>query len=844
MTNSCPRCRADNPETQPFCGECGTQLGDQKTPKVPAPAVTETLLAPIRELDTGTTLAGRYQVIEELGHGGMGRVYKVFDTDIKEKIALKILRPEIALDRNTVERFSNELKLARKISHRNVCRMFDLGKSEGTTFITMEFVPGEDLKKLIRKSGQLGAGRAVSIAKQVCEGLAEAHHLGVVHRDLKPQNIMVDEDGNARIMDFGIARSLGGKGITGAGVMIGTPEYMSPEQVEGKEIDQRSDIYSLGIILYEMVTGHVPFEGDSAFTIGVKHKSERPRNPRELNAHIPEGLSRLILRCLEKDKGNRYQTAEELRTDLEKVEQGLPTTERLAPKRKPMTSREITVKFNVRRVLVPAFIVLVLAVAAFLLWRFIPKKEKAPTAAATVKKSIAVLPFEDISAIKDQEPLAEGIPETLINALSSIEGLHVSARTSSFSFKGRQQDIGEIGRKLGVETLLEGSIQVAGNRLRIMVRLIKIADGFPIWSQDYNKTADDVFSIQDDIAQSVVKALKIKLLGEKQGPIVKSYTANREAYNLYLQGRYLWEKRGKEDVLKAIALFNKAIEKDPTYALAYAGIADSYEVLGDNVELPPNESFPAGKAAALKALEIDDSLAEAHVSLAGLLESYEHDFSGAEKEFKKAIELNHGYATAHHWYALFLSDQGRHDEAIEEIMQARELDPISPRINANVGGEILYNARKYDQAIDELKKSIKLFPDHAANFVNIGKAYTQVGRYREAISAFNRGLALQPEIAGFILGPAYCYALSGHRDEAQKRLNKIIDNSKKMYVSPTEIARVYIGLGDKEQAFIWLDKAFSENDGRLTILKVDPTFDPLRSDPRFTALLKKIGFDR
>ncbi len=339
--------------------------------------MTETLQAPVRELTTGSTFANRYQVIEELGHGGMGRVYKVFDTDIKEKIALKLLRPEIALDKETVERFSNELKLARKISHRNVCRMFDLGKAEGTTFITMEFVPGEDLKKFIRKSGQLGAGRAVSIAKQICEGLAEAHHLGVVHRDLKPQNIMVDEDGNARIMDFGIARSLRGKGITGAGVMIGTPEYMSPEQVEGKDVDQRSDIYSLGVILFEMVTGHVPFEGDTPFTIGVKHKSERPRNPRELNSQLPEDLSRVILRCLEKDKVKRYQTAEELRTDLEKVEQGLPTTERIIAPKKSFTSREITVKFNLRKLAVPLSAVIVLAAAAVILWKFIPHKKAA-----------------------------------------------------------------------------------------------------------------------------------------------------------------------------------------------------------------------------------------------------------------------------------------------------------------------------------------------------------------------------------------------------------------------------------------------------------------------------------
>jgi serine/threonine protein kinase/tetratricopeptide (TPR) repeat protein len=843
----CPKCQFDNPSDTSFCGKCGTKLSFVRGHEPPefgvvSPAVlTETLQAPIRELTTGATFAGRYRVIEELGKGGMGKVYKVLDTSINEKIALKLLKPEIAAGRETIERFSNELKFARKIRHKNVCQMFDLGKAEGTPYITMEYVAGEDLKSMIRMSKGLSIGTAVDIAKQICEGLAEAHALGVVHRDLKPSNIMIDKDGNVRIMDFGIARSLKGKGITGAGVMIGTPEYMSPEQIEGKDVDQQTDIYSLGVVIYEMVTGHVPFEGDTPFTVGVKHKSEMPRNPREVNPQIPEGLSGVILRCLEKDKEKRYQNAADVRAELAKIEQGLPTTDRIIPKKKGLASKEITVKFNVKKIFVPALVFLTIAVVAILIWRFIPKKESAPPTAA--KKSIAVLPFKDLSATKDQEPLADGIPETLINALSSIEGLHISARTSSFSFKGKQQDIREIGQKLGVDTLLEGSIQVAGNKLRIMVRLINIANGFPIWSQDYNKTVDDVFSIQDDIAQSVVKALKIKLLGEKQEPIVKSYTANREAYNLYLQGRYFWEKRGKEDVERAIEFFNRAIEEDPGYALAYAGIADSYQVLGDNLLISPNDAFPKAKAAALKALEIDDSLAEAHVPLAAVLETYEHNISRAEKEYKIASKLNPGYATAHHWYALFLSYQGRHDEAIKEILQARELDPLSPRINANVG-YILYNARRYGQAIEELKKSTELFPEHATNHGYTGYVYALTGRYEEALSAFNHALELDASAGEFILWPALCYARSGDRAEAQKLLERLIEYSKKNFVSATEIALVYTGLNDKKEAFFWLDKAFSENDALLNRLKVDPAFDPLRHDPRFISLLRKIGFEK
>jgi len=350
MAIKCPRCHSENPETKQFCGDCGTPLPSLRDIH---PEVTETLQTAVRDLTTGSTFAGRYQIIEELGKGGMGRVYKVFDTEIKEKIALKLLKPEIGIDQEMIERFRNELKLARKISQRNVCRMHDLNREEGAYYITMEYVGGEDLKRLIRKVGQMSTGKTISIAKQVCEGLAEAHGLGIVHRDLKPQNVMVDEAGNAKIMDFGIARSLKVKGITGAGVMIGTPEYMSPEQVEGKEVDQRSDIYSLGVILYEMVTGRVPFEGDTPFTIGVKHKSEIPRNPKDLNAQIPEDLSRVILKCLEKDKAARYQSVDALRADLTKIEEGLPTTEKVIPKRKGTTTRDITVIFKIRKLVVP-----------------------------------------------------------------------------------------------------------------------------------------------------------------------------------------------------------------------------------------------------------------------------------------------------------------------------------------------------------------------------------------------------------------------------------------------------------------------------------------------------------
>ncbi len=465
----CPRCNTDNPDTVKFCGECATPLQPSKDIKV-----TETLETPKEELTTGSTFAGRYQIIEELGKGGMGKVYKVLDKEVNAKIALKLIKPEIAADKKTIERFRNELKTARDISHKNICRMYDLNKEEGSYYITMEYVEGQDLKSLIRQTGQLAISTTLSIAKQVCEGLVEAHRLGVVHRDLKPSNIMIDKEGNARIMDFGIARSLKAKGITGAGVMIGTPEYMSPEQAEVKDVDHRSDIYSLGVILYEMITGRVPFEGETPLSIAMKHKSEEPLDPRELNTQIPEYLSKVILRCMEKDKEQRYQSTGEVRSELTRIEEGIPTTETVVPKRKPITSKEITVTFGLKKLLIPALIVIAIIVIGLIIWSPLKQKKSAPI--IVDKPSIAVLPFDDLSPQKDQEYFCDGLAESLINALTKIKDLRVPALTSTVSFKGEELDIREIGEKLKVNAVLRGSVQKDGNRFRITAQLINVAD--------------------------------------------------------------------------------------------------------------------------------------------------------------------------------------------------------------------------------------------------------------------------------------------------------------------------------------------------------------------------------
>jgi serine/threonine protein kinase len=831
----CPKCKSENPDNATFCADCGTQL-----PSIKDIEVTETMETPKEELTTGSTFAGRYQIIEELGKGGMGKVYKAYDTKIKEKIALKLIKPEIAKDKKTIERFSNELRFARKIRHKNVCGMFDLGEEKGTHYITMEFVPGEDLRSSIRRFGQLPIGKSISIATQICEGLTEAHRLGVVHRDLKSNNIMIDKDGNVRIMDFGIARSLEAKGITGSGVMIGTPEYMSPEQVEGKEVDQRSDIYSLGVILYEMVTGRVPFEGNTPFTIGMKHKGEIPQNPKELNAQIPDDLNRVILRCLEKDREKRYQNVGEVHSELVNIEKGIPTTERVVPKRKPLTSKEITVTFGLRKLLLPFLIFIGIAIIGVVIWMLLPKKRVVPLDLS--KPSIAVLPFEDLSPQKDQEFFCDGFAESLINALTKIKDLRVPARASSFSFKEAERNISEIGNELNVSSVLEGSVQKAGNKIRITVQLINVHDSSLVWSEQYDRNIEDVFSIQDEITLEIVKKLKLDLIGEEKKNLTKRYTDKIEAYNLYLRARFHWNKRTEEGFELTIQYLQEAIEKDPLYALAYSGIADTYNVLGWYSHLSPYEAFPKAKDAALKALEIDDNLAEAHASLAAYYLWHDWDWQYAEREFKRSIELNPGYATAHHWYADCLTIMERSDEAIAEMKRAHELDPLSLIINTDIAKEYLY-ARKYDQALEYCKKTLELDPDFYRVYKYLGQAYVQTSQLDEAISVFQNAVDISRGHPGIFAWLGYVYALAARNSEAQKMLEELENRQSHQYVSPIYFAFVHIGLGENERAFEYLEKAYSERSPWLLYIHRSPIYDSLRSDSKYSALLRRMKLE-
>jgi serine/threonine protein kinase/Flp pilus assembly protein TadD len=668
VTIKCPKCQAENPETLKFCGECGTQLGDPKAAKFTRPNVTETLQAPIHELTTGSTFANRYQIIEELGKGGMGKVYKVFDQEVQAKMALKLIKPEVAADKDTIDRFRNELKIARDISHKNICRMYDLGREAGNYFITMEYVSGEDLRSFIRRARQLVVGTAVFIAKQVCEGLAEAHRVGVVHRDLKPGNIMIDKEGNAKIMDFGIARSISVKGITGAGVMIGTPEYMSPEQVEGKEVDKRSDIYSLGIILYEMLTGQVPFEGDTPFTIGVKQKSEIPKDPKSLNAQIPQDLSRLILKCLEKEKERRYQNADELRANLEKIEKGIPTAERPVPKRKTATAKPITLTISRKKFFVPLSILIAIAIIGIGLWRFLPKHHAVPP--PTGKPTLAILYFENNSGDQNLEFWKTGLTELLIAKLSQSKFINVLSSDSIYSIlkklnldeakKYTKEDLIEVANEGGATYTISGSIMKAEQNIIITLTLQKPHTGERISSIPVECQGEkEIMTKVDEVARTIKLDLDLtetQIAADLDREVGKITTSSPEAYKYYSEGREL-HLQGKFS--ESISLMEKAAALDPGFAMAYRSMAIAFGNLGQ-----PEES----RKYLQKAIALGDRISEKERYIIEgdyYYRSGEKHYERAIKAYSKLFELYPEDCTFYNNFALIYLSIEEWDKAIE-----------------------------------------------------------------------------------------------------------------------------------------------------------------------------------
>jgi eukaryotic-like serine/threonine-protein kinase len=743
-----------------------------------------------------TALADRYTIERELGRGGMATVFLARDLKHHRAVAVKLLHPELAGPIGP-ERFLREIEIAAGLSHPHILPLFDSGSSNGLLYYVMPYIEGESLRQRLDRERQLPIEEAVRITREVGEALGYAHGLGFVHRDIKPANILLSHN-HAVVADFGIARAItaaGGEQLTEVGLSLGTPSYMSPEQaLGGNEVDARSDLYSLGCMLYEMLVGDPPFLGHNAQQILARHVMDPVPSPRTVRAAVPLALEQALLRALAKAPVDRYATAAQFIEALE-------TT--------PVSGPQATAVLR-------------------------------PTPPA---QSIAVLSFLNMSGDPDNEYFGDGIAEELINLLSSIKGLHVASRTSAFAFKGTKTDTRSIGQTLNVRTVLEGSVRRAGNRLRITAQLINAADGYHLWSERYDRDMADVFAIQDEISQTIVQALQIQLTPERQKTLLRRHTENPDAYNAYLKGRYHWNNRPL-GTAKAIEYFEKAISLDPDYAMAYSGLADCYSTLGswEAGVIPPREASSKAAAAARRALELDDTLGEAHSSMAFVNLSFDWNWPSAQRGFHRAIELSPSYPTAHHWRSHLAAAMGRFDESLAESQRYLELEPTDVMANFHLIWHY-WLARQPGPAIDQGWKTLELHPNSLWPAFFMGLALVEQDQIEEAIGHFQKALTMSGGKSFIRSALGHAYAVGGARDLAVQALEELEDESVRQYTPAYDRALIYVGLGDSDRSFEWLERAYEERSSWMSYLNVEPRLDPLRSGSRFSSLLRKVGLE-
>ena len=775
----------------------------------------------------GSTIS-HYKILEKLGEGGMGIVYKAHDTKLDRLVALKFLPPQLSVAENDRARFLQEARAISALNHPSIATIHDIDEANGQKFLVLEYIPGGTLKSKLKhlksEDRHFLLSEVLDYGIQAAEALAHAHRHQIIHRDVKTDNMMLTEEGKVKLTDFGLAKLRGGAQVTKTGTTVGTAAYMSPEQIRGEEVDRRSDIFSFGVVLYELTTSHLPFRGEFETALSYSILNENPPGIASLRQGVPPLLERVINHCLEKNITERYQSADEIAAELRKVQQ-------------EMTGTVTAVAKQSKLPWIAAAIVVVLVLIG--IYIFYPKS--APIASNS--KAIAVLPFKNLSDSKEDEYFADGITEDLITQLSKIADLKVISRTSVMQYKGISKNVREIGKDLDVGSVLEGSVRRAGNQVRIVAQLIDAHNEGHLWAETYDKEMTQIFAIQSDVAKEIAAALRATLSSGEKERIERKQTESTEAYQLCLKGRFYWNKRRARDLEMATDYFKQALEKDPNYALAYAGLAQTYVLFPEYAGLPAKEYFPRAEAAARRALELDENLAEAHSVLGLVRLQYAWDWSGAEREFKKAIELNPNFPTAHHWYNIMLGCVGRLDEAMNEIRRAQELDPLSLIINENVGA-VFYSMRRYDEAIGQHKKTLELDQNFAGCHSALGDAYCQKGMFAEAIAEHQKVRVLS-ESGPYGLGPlGYAYARSGRVNEAKQVLNQLLAFSKQGYVVSYGIASVYNGLGVRNGALQWLERACEEHDRFIVDVKVDPALDNLRSDVRFKAILQRVGLEK